>query len=182
MACYPVLRMGAPEHSPWRAPRDDLNDCPYQGTVLDFSIFQPYEVALVGEPGEADTQTLITPSTPPTCPTRWSPVAPRTTRRTRGSYPFWRIAPRAMAGRPPTSVKATPTRTRRPTRRGWRGCSRLSFVLAVCRRSPIRTTTGFAFFRRCPRRRCPRRCCPRRCCPRRCCPRRCCPRLLAAGG
>ena len=51
--------MGAPEHSPWRAPRDDLNDCPYQGTVLDFSIFQPYEVALVGEPGEADTQTLI---------------------------------------------------------------------------------------------------------------------------
>jgi hypothetical protein len=115
--------MGAPEHSPWRAPRDDLDDCPYQGTVLDFSIFQPYEVALVGEPGEADTQTLITPSTPPTCPTRWSPVAPRTTRRTRGSYPFWRIAPRAMAGRPPTSVRATPARTRRPTQRGWRGSS-----------------------------------------------------------
>ena len=26
VACYPVLRVGAPEHSPWRAPRDDLND------------------------------------------------------------------------------------------------------------------------------------------------------------
>ncbi len=51
--------MGAPEHSPWRAPRDHLNDSAYQGTVLDFSISQPYEVALVGEPGEADTQTLI---------------------------------------------------------------------------------------------------------------------------
>ena len=51
--------MGAPEHSPWRAPRDDLNVSSYQGTVLDFSISQPYEVALVGEPGEADTQTLI---------------------------------------------------------------------------------------------------------------------------
>ncbi len=51
--------MGAPEHSPWPAPRDDLNDSSYQGAVLDFSIFHPYEVALVGEPGEADTQTLI---------------------------------------------------------------------------------------------------------------------------
>ncbi len=51
--------MGAPEHSPWRAPRDDLNDPSYQGTVLDLSISQPYEVTLVGEPGEADTQTLI---------------------------------------------------------------------------------------------------------------------------
>ena len=51
--------MGAPEHSPWRAPHDGLNDPSYQGTVLDCSISQPYEVALVGEPGEADTQTLI---------------------------------------------------------------------------------------------------------------------------
>jgi uncharacterized protein YyaL (SSP411 family) len=51
--------MGAPKHSPWRTPRDDLNVSSYQGTVLDFSISQPYEVALVGEPGEADTQTLI---------------------------------------------------------------------------------------------------------------------------
>jgi uncharacterized protein len=42
-----------------RAPRDGLNDSSYQGTVLDFSISQPYEVALVGEPREADTQTLI---------------------------------------------------------------------------------------------------------------------------
>jgi hypothetical protein len=123
VACYPVLRMESPEHSPWRAPRDDLSDSSYQGTVLDFSIFQPYEVALVGEPGEADTETLITSSTPPTCPTRWSPVTPQTTRRTRGSYPFWRIAQRAMAGRPPTSVRATPARTRRPTQRGWRGSS-----------------------------------------------------------
>jgi hypothetical protein len=48
VACYPVLRVGAPEHSPWRAPRDDLNDSSYQGTVLEFSIFQLYEVAPVG--------------------------------------------------------------------------------------------------------------------------------------
>ncbi len=59
VACCPVLRMGIPEHSPWRAPRDDLDDSLYQGTVLDFPILHPYEVALVGEPGEADTQTLI---------------------------------------------------------------------------------------------------------------------------
>jgi uncharacterized protein len=59
VTCYLVLRAGAPEHSPWRALRDDLNDSSYQGTVLDFSIFQPQEVALVGEPGEADKQTLI---------------------------------------------------------------------------------------------------------------------------
>jgi hypothetical protein len=51
--------MESPEHSPWRTPRDDLDDSSYQGTVLDFSISHPYEVALVGEPGEADTQTLI---------------------------------------------------------------------------------------------------------------------------
>src|SRR5688572_32956561 len=56
VACYPVLRMGAPEHSPWHAPRHHLNDSSYQGTVLDLSIFQPQEVPLVGEPGEADTQ------------------------------------------------------------------------------------------------------------------------------
>ena len=56
---YPVLRTEAPKHSPWRAPRGDLNVSLYQGTVLDFSISQPYEVALVGEPGEADTHTLI---------------------------------------------------------------------------------------------------------------------------
>ena len=30
VACYAVLRMGAPEHSPWQAPRDDLNDSSYQ--------------------------------------------------------------------------------------------------------------------------------------------------------
>src|SRR5215204_3073834 len=59
VACYPILRMESPEHSPWRTPRDDLDDSSYQGTVLDFSISHPYEVALVGEPGEADTQTLI---------------------------------------------------------------------------------------------------------------------------
>jgi uncharacterized protein len=46
------------EHSSWRVPRDDLDDSSHQGTVLDFCISQPYEVALVGEPGEADTQTL----------------------------------------------------------------------------------------------------------------------------
>jgi uncharacterized protein len=51
--------MAAPEHSPWWAPRDDLNDSSYQDTVLDFSVFQPYEVALGGEPGAADTHTLI---------------------------------------------------------------------------------------------------------------------------
>jgi hypothetical protein len=53
VACYAVLRVGAPEHSPWRAPRDDLNDSSCQGTIFDFSISQPQEVALVGEPGEA---------------------------------------------------------------------------------------------------------------------------------
>ena len=26
VACYPILRMGAPEHSPWHIPRGDLND------------------------------------------------------------------------------------------------------------------------------------------------------------
>jgi uncharacterized protein YyaL (SSP411 family) len=51
--------MAAPGHSPWWAPRDDLNDSSYQDTVLDFSVFQPHEVALVGEPGAADTHTLI---------------------------------------------------------------------------------------------------------------------------
>jgi hypothetical protein len=50
VACYPVLRMGAPEHSPWQTPRDELNDSACQGIVLGFSIFQPKEVALVGEP------------------------------------------------------------------------------------------------------------------------------------
>jgi uncharacterized protein len=53
-----VLRMESLEHSSWRAPRDDLNDSSYQGAVLDFCIFQPYEVARVGEPGEADTHSL----------------------------------------------------------------------------------------------------------------------------
>jgi hypothetical protein len=48
VACYSELRMESPEHSPWRALRDDLNDSSYQGTVSEFSIFQPYEVALVG--------------------------------------------------------------------------------------------------------------------------------------
>src|SRR5215212_8582717 len=34
MACYPVLlRMGAPEHSPWRVPRDDLNSSSYQQRI-----------------------------------------------------------------------------------------------------------------------------------------------------
>jgi hypothetical protein len=58
VACYSGLRLGAAEHSPWLAPRNYLNDSSYQGTVLDFSISQPYEVALVGEPAEPDTQTL----------------------------------------------------------------------------------------------------------------------------
>ncbi len=179
--------MGAPEHSPWHAPRSDLDDSSYQGAVLDFSIFQPQEVALVGEPGEADTQTLINTVYAAYLPNKVVAGCAPDDEEDAGLIPLLADRPRSMAGRPPTSVKATPTRTRRPTRRGWRGCSRLSFVLAVCRRSPIRTTTGFAFFRRCPRRRCPRRCCPRRRCPRRCCPRRCCPRrrcprLLAAGG
>src|SRR5215218_11301063 len=53
VTCYPVLRIEAPGHSPWRAPRDDLNDSSYQRTVLDFSISQAHEEALVGEPGEA---------------------------------------------------------------------------------------------------------------------------------
>jgi uncharacterized protein YyaL (SSP411 family) len=53
------ITYGIPRTFTRRAPRDDLNDSSCQGTVLDFSIFQPYEVALVGEPGEADTQTLI---------------------------------------------------------------------------------------------------------------------------
>jgi hypothetical protein len=53
VACYAVLRMESPEHSPWRAPRSDLDVSSYQGTVCDFSISQPQEVAFVGEPGEA---------------------------------------------------------------------------------------------------------------------------------
>jgi hypothetical protein len=48
VAYYPELRMESPDHSLWRALRDDLNDSSYQGTVIEFSIFQPYEVALVG--------------------------------------------------------------------------------------------------------------------------------------
>jgi hypothetical protein len=32
VACYSVLRMGTPEHSPWRAPCDDLDDSSYQQT------------------------------------------------------------------------------------------------------------------------------------------------------
>jgi hypothetical protein len=30
VACYPILRTEAPEHSPWRAPREDLNNSSYQ--------------------------------------------------------------------------------------------------------------------------------------------------------
>lgn len=33
VACYRVLRMGAPEHSPWQAPREDLNDSSYQQAI-----------------------------------------------------------------------------------------------------------------------------------------------------
>jgi hypothetical protein len=33
VACYAALRMGAPEHSPWRVVRDDLDDSADQGTV-----------------------------------------------------------------------------------------------------------------------------------------------------
>jgi uncharacterized protein YyaL (SSP411 family) len=51
-------------------------------------------VALVGEPGEADTQTLIDTVYAAYLPNKV--VAPRTTKRMLGSYPFWRIVPRAM--------------------------------------------------------------------------------------
>ena len=67
--------------------------------------------------------------------------------------------------------------TRRPTRRSWCGCLRLTSVLVAYRRLlgrvtdkalPIRGlplgTEGFGFFRRCLRRRCLRRRCLRRRC------------------
>src|SRR5215211_5443539 len=123
VACYPVLRIRAPKHSPWRAPRDDLNDSSYQGTVLDFSIFQPYEVTLVGEPGEADTQTLINTVYADYLPNKVVASCAPDDEEDAGLIPLLADRPRAMAGRSPTSVKATPARTRRPTRRGWRGSS-----------------------------------------------------------
>jgi hypothetical protein len=117
--CYLVLRVGAPEHSPWRALRDDLNDSSYQGTVLDFSIFQPQEVALVGEPGEADKQTLINTVYAAYLPNKVVAGCALDEAEDAGLIPLLAEHPtRAMAGRPPTSVKATPARTRRPTRRG----------------------------------------------------------------
>ena len=116
MTCYPVLRMGAPEHSPWRAPRDDLDDSSYQGTALDFSIFQPQEAALVGEPGEADTQTLIDTVY---LPNKVVAGCAPDDEEGAGLIPLQADSPtRAMAGRPPTSVKATPARSQRLTRRG----------------------------------------------------------------
>ena len=72
--------MGAPEHPPWRVPPDDLHDSSYQGTVLDFSIFQ-----LAGRP---PTYVKATPAS-----TR------RLTRRgKRGSSAFRRD--RQIGGRP----------------------------------------------------------------------------------
>jgi hypothetical protein len=67
----------------------------------------------------------------------------------------------ARDGRATTYVcEVTPARPRRP-RPGWRGCSRSSFVLVVCRRFLVRwlivrgllmgTTIRSAFLRRCPR-------------------------------
>jgi hypothetical protein len=91
---------------------------------LDFSISQPYGVALVGELKEAGTRTSVN-AVYAACPPKEAVAgcAPERRRRTWGSYPFWRIGPHAMAGRPPTSVKATAARTLRPTRRGWCGSS-----------------------------------------------------------
>jgi hypothetical protein len=89
---------------------------------LDFSIFQLQEVALVGEYGEADTQPLISTVYATSLPNRVV-AACVPDEEDAGSYHFWQIAPHAMAGRLPTSVKATPAGTRRPTRSGWRGSS-----------------------------------------------------------
>jgi hypothetical protein len=124
VAYYPVLRIRVPEHSPWRAPRDDLNVSSYQGTVLDFSIFQQYEVALVGEPAEADTQTLLNTVYADYLPNKVVAGCAPDNEEDAGLIPLLADRPtRAMAGRPPTSVKATPARIRRPPRRGWRGSS-----------------------------------------------------------
>ena len=159
VTCYPVLRMGASEHSPWWAPLDDLDDSSYQGSALDFSIFQPQEVALVGEPAEADTQLLIDTTYAAYLPNKVvAGCAPD--EEDAGLILLLADRPaRAMAGRPPTSVKLRlPESDDRP---GWRGCSRSSFVLVVCRRFLVRwlivrellmgTTTRSAFLRRCPR-------------------------------
>jgi hypothetical protein len=93
--------------------------------AVAFSIFEPYELALVGEPGEADTQTLINTLYAAYLPyTRCSPVAPRTTKEGAGLIPLLADHP-THDGRVTAyvSVKATSARTRRPTRRGWRGSS-----------------------------------------------------------
>jgi hypothetical protein len=39
VACYTVLRMESSEHSPWPAPRDDLNDSLYQQRL--FGVVDP---------------------------------------------------------------------------------------------------------------------------------------------
>jgi hypothetical protein len=69
---------------------------PFRTSLL--SISQPYEVALLGEPAEADTQTLINTVYAAYLPNKVVAGCARTTRKMRNSYPFWRIAPRAMAG------------------------------------------------------------------------------------
>jgi len=87
--------MDSPEHSQWLAPRDELDDSSYQGTVLDFSIFQLQEVELVGEPGEADTQPLISTVYAVYLPNKAVAGCAPDDEEDGGSYPFWRIAPRA---------------------------------------------------------------------------------------
>jgi len=91
--------MGAPEHSPWRVVRDDLDDSADQGTVKDFSISQTYEVALLGEPAEADTQTLINTIYAAYLPNKvLAGCAPDDEEDAELIPLLWRIAPRAMAG------------------------------------------------------------------------------------
>jgi hypothetical protein len=64
------------------------------GTVLDFSISQPQEVALVGEPGEADTQTLINTIYAAYPSNKVVAGCALDDEEDGGSYPLWRIAPR----------------------------------------------------------------------------------------
>jgi hypothetical protein len=119
VVCYPVLCMDSPEHSQWLAPRDELDDSSYQGTVLDFSIFQLQEVELVGEPGEADTQPLISTVYAAYLPNKAVAGCAPDDEEDGGLIPLLADRPtRAIAGRPATCVKATPAGTRRLTRRG----------------------------------------------------------------
>jgi uncharacterized protein len=78
---------------------------------LDFTIYQPYEVALAGEPGEADTQTLTNTVYAAYLPNKVVAGCAPDDEEDAGIIPLLADRPRTMARRPPTSVKVTPART-----------------------------------------------------------------------